>query len=216
MSRTNQPKRLGVGASCTVQLRFLHPKNKVKDVIQNQTATQQLNGLIVQSREVKSIRQEDKECIIFQHEDFGGQLLWALERGVVVDIEGPAETFFNQPQPADAAAPPAAAGATDQAQQHQQQGGGGNDEGEEGAEELPLVIQEILARGGNYLDADDYMVAGAAAPMVDDDNEPAPENVPVAAKHSNDIFSGWEHSGICHHCCMIQQNPKCVLKFGTT
>ena len=216
MSHTNQPKRLGVGASCTVRLRFLHPKNKVKDIIQNQTVTQQLNGLIVQSREVKSIRREDKECIIFRHKDFGGQLLWTLERGVVVDIEGPAETFFNQPPPADAAAPPAAAGATDQAQQQQQQqGGGGNDKGEEGAEELPLVIQEILARGGNYLDADDYMVAGTAAPMVDEDNEPAPENVPVAAKQSNDIFSGWEHSGICHHRCMIQQNPKCVLKFWT-
>ena len=60
------------------------------------------------------------------------------------------------------------------------------------------------------------MVAGAAAPMVDDDNEPAPENVPVVAEHSNDIFSGWEHSGSCHHRCMIQQNPKCVLKFWTT
>ena len=58
-----------------------------------------------------------------------------------MDIEGPAETFFNQPLPADAAAPPAAAGATDQAQQQQQQGGGVNDEGEEHAEELPLVIQ---------------------------------------------------------------------------
>ena len=198
---------------------FLHPKNKVKDIIQNQTATQQLNGLIVQSREVKSIRREDKECIIFRHEDFGGQLLWALERGAVVDIEGPAETFFNQPPPADAAALPAAAGATDQVQQQQQQqqqqGGGGNDEGEEGAKELPRVIQEILARGGNYLDADDYMVAVAAAPMVDDDNEPAPENVPVATEQSNDIFSGWEHSGICHRRCMIQQNPKCVLKFWT-
>ena len=133
-----------------------------------------------------------------------------------MDIEGPEETFFNQPQPADAAAPPAAAGATDQAQQQQQQGGGGNDEGEEGAEELPPVIQEILARGGNNLDADDYMIAGAAAPMVDDDNEPAPENVPVAAEHSNGIFSGSERSGICHHRCMIQQNPKCVLKFWTT
>ena len=133
-----------------------------------------------------------------------------------MDIEGPEETFFNQPPPADAAAPQAAAGATDQAQQQQQQGGGGNDEGEEGAEELPPVIQEILARGGNHLDADDYMVAGAAAPMVDDDNEPAPENVPAAAEHSNNIFSGWEHSGMCHRCCMIQQNPKCVVKFWTT
>ena len=215
MPCTYQPKQLGVGASCTICLRFLHPKNKVKEVIQNQTATQQLNGLIAQSMEVKSIHQEDKECIVFRHEDFGGQLLWALERGVVVDIEGPEETFFNQPPPADAAAPPAAAAAataaTDQAQQQQQQQGeGGNDEGEEGDEELPLVIQEILARGCNNLDADDYMVAAAAAPMVDDDNEPAPENVPVAAEHSNDIFSGWEHRGICHRHCMIQQNPKCA------
>ena len=190
MSRTNQPKWLGVGASCTIRLRFLHPKNKVKEVIQNQTVTQQLTGLIVQSREVKSIHRENKECIVFRHEDFGGQLLWALERGVVVDIEGPEDTFFNQPPPTDAAAPPATAGATDQAQQQQQQGGGGSDDREEGAEELPPVIQEILAPGGNNLDADDYMVAGAAAPMVDDDNEPAPENVPGAAEHSNDIFSG--------------------------
>ena len=115
------------------------------------------------------------------------------------------------------AAAAAAAATTDQVQQQQQpQGGGENDEGEEGAEELPPVIQEILAHGGNNLDADDYMVAAAAAPMVDDDNKPAPVNVPVAAEHSNDIFSGWEHSGICHCHCMIQQNPKCVLKFWTT
>ena len=142
MPCTNQLKQLGVGASCTIRLCFLHPKNKVKEVIQNQTATQQLNGLIAQSREVKSIRREDKECIVFRHKDIGGQLLWALERGLVVDIEGPEETFFNQPPPADAAAPPAAAAAaTDQVQQQQQQqqqqGGGGNDEGEEGDEELP-------------------------------------------------------------------------------
>ena len=53
---------------------------------------------------------------MFRHEDFGGQLLWALERGVIVDTEGPEETFFNQPPPAAAAAPPAAAAATDQVQ----------------------------------------------------------------------------------------------------
>ena len=31
------------------------------------------------------------------------------------------------------------------------------------------------------------MVAAAAAPMVDDDNKPAPENVPVAAGWLDDI-----------------------------
>ena len=90
---------------------------------------------------------------------------------------------------------------------------GGNDEVEEGAEELPPVIQDILAHGGNNLNADDYTVAAAAAPMVDDNNETAPENVLDAAEGLNNIFSGWEHSGICHHCCMIQQIPKSVLKF---
>ena len=69
---------------------------------------------------------------MFRHEDFGGQLVWALERGVVMDTEGPKETFFNQPPPAAAAVPPAAgagagaagagaAAATDQAKQQQQQ-----------------------------------------------------------------------------------------------
>ena len=129
-----------------------------------------------------------------------------------MDTEGPEETFFNQPPPVAVAAPPAgaaaAAAATDQVQQQQQQGGGGNDEVQDSAEELPLVIQDIMAHGGNNLDADDYMVAAGAAPMVDDDNEPAPENVPVDAEAVNDIFSGWEHSGVCHYHCMIQQNPK--------
>ena len=34
--------------------------------------------------------------------------------------------------------------------------------------------------------------------MVNDNNEPAPENVPVAAEAVNDIFSGWGHGGVCH------------------
>ena len=53
-----------------------------------------------------------------------------------------------------------------------------------------MVIQDILAHGGNNPDTDNYMVAAAAAPMVNDDNEPAPENVPVAAEALDNIFAG--------------------------
>ena len=60
---------------------------------------------------------------MFRHENFGGQLLWALERGVAVDTEGPEELIFNQPPPVAVAAPPAAAATTDQAQQQQGQEG---------------------------------------------------------------------------------------------
>ena len=64
---TPQPtcKRLGVGASCTVKLRFLHPKNQVKDKIPNQTSSQQLTGLIVQSNVEKIIHKVNKDCIMF-------------------------------------------------------------------------------------------------------------------------------------------------------
>ena len=41
-------------------------------------------------------------------------------------------------------------------------------------------------------------MATAAASMVDDDNEPAPENQPNPNETVDDIFSGCTHSGICH------------------
>ena len=77
------------GGNCiTVKLRFLHPKNHVKDNIPNQSASQQHTGLIVQSKSEKTIHKENKECIVFQHEDFSGQLIWVLQCYVSVDIQG--------------------------------------------------------------------------------------------------------------------------------
>ena len=72
-------KRVGIGAECTVSLRFLHPKNKVKAG--------------VQSKEKKTIRREEKDCIVFRHEDFN-EPIWCLSSYVKVDVEGPEETFF--------------------------------------------------------------------------------------------------------------------------
>ena len=86
-------KRVGIGAECTVSLHFLQPKNKVKVTIPNQTSTQKLSSLIVQSKEKKTIHREEKDCIVFQHEDFN-EPIWCLSSYVKVDVEGPEETFF--------------------------------------------------------------------------------------------------------------------------
>ena len=96
LTMTPQPtcKCLGVGASCTVKLRFLHPKNQVKDKIPNQSSSQQLTRLIVQSKAEKIICKVNKDCIVFRLEDFGRQLVWALQRYVHVDIEGPEQSFL--------------------------------------------------------------------------------------------------------------------------
>ena len=109
---------------------------------------------------------------------------------MAVNIEGPEESFFNQEQDADPAAPPAAGSATGEEQQQEQH--------EEQEQEPHPVLQELVVH--THLDNDDAALARAAAPMVDDNNEPAPENCPVADENvGGDIFSGWSHSGICEH-----------------
>ena len=143
MSPSTQQKHLGVGASCTVSIRFLHPKNKIKEVIPNQTASQKLSGLITQGKEEKIIRKEGKECIMFQHEDFGGQLVWALERYVSTNVEGPESAFFNTPPPQQQAAACAAAASSAAA------AGGGNTQQQQAQEDkveenLPSTIQDLI------------------------------------------------------------------------
>ena len=39
------------------------------------------------------------------------------------------------------------------------------------------------------------LIVGA---MIDDDNAPAPENIPTANKNTDGIFGQWEHSGSCY------------------
>ena len=142
-----------------------------------------------------------KEIVMFHHEDFGGQLIWALQRYVSIDVEGPPESFFEAKGGAAAVAPTGEAQQqqqqaqqqqAQQAQQQQQQQQQVQQNDVE--EELPATIQEVIGHGN--LDNDDT-AAAAAAPMVDDNNEPAPENRLNPNEAVGDIFGEWGHSGIC-------------------
>ena len=114
---------------------------------------------------------------MFPHEDFGGQLVWALQRYVQVDIQGPEQSFFEE----ETQEPPTAPGeGTNQHNEPSQATDPANANAlntiPNNAEELHPLIQEMLDRGGNNLD-DDIIGVMAAAPMIDDDNQPAPENL---------------------------------------
>ena len=140
------------------------------------------------------IRKAGKECVVFHHEDFGGQLIWALQCYVSIDVEGPPESFFEAEGGAAAVAPTGEAqqqAQQQQQQQAQQQQAQQNDV----EEELPAAIQEVIGRGN--LDNNDATAAAAAAPMVDGDNELAPENCPNPNEAVGDIFGKWGHSRIC-------------------
>ena len=180
-------KRLGVGAECTVSLRFLHPKDKIAEKIPNQTKSQKLSVLVVQEQMEKPIRRKATQCVVFRHEDFSGQLLWCMEKYIKVDVEGPKETFF------DAVHVEATQG-QEQATQSNNNGGGSGG-GHQEAVELPQAILDVIQNP--HLDVDDIRAAGNVAPMVDDDNMPAVENIPQQDTNNNndnnDIISGWEH-----------------------
>ena len=80
-------------------------------------------------------------------------------------------------------------------------------------EDLPMVIQDLLERGIGAMDVEEMGVASAAAPMVDNDNEPAPENHPSHSEMVDDIFSGWTHLGICERKALISRSTKPELSF---
>ena len=62
--------------------------------------SQELSSLIVQSQEFQAIQREQQEHVIFHYEDFGGQLVWALQHYVSVDIEGAEDMLFVEAPPA--------------------------------------------------------------------------------------------------------------------
>ena len=138
-------KRLGVGAECTVSLCFLHPKDKIAEKIPNQTKAQKLLVLVVQERVEKPIQHKTTQCVMFRHEDFGGQLLWCMEKYLKVDLEGPKETFLE-------AIHVEATQGQEQAMQSNNNGGGSGG-GQEEAIELPQAILDVIQNP--HLDVDD-------------------------------------------------------------
>ena len=76
-----------------------------------------------------------------------------------------------------------------------------------------MVIQDLMEQGIGAMDIEEIGVASAAASMVNDDNEPAPENHPLHGEMADDIFSGWMHSGICKRKALISRNTKPELSF---
>ena len=201
------PKKwLGVGAECTVSLHFLHPKDKIVEKIPNQTKAQKFSVLVVQERVEKPIRRKAMQCVMFRHKDFGEQLWWCMEKYIKVDVEGPKETFFD-------AIHVEATHGQEQATQSNNNGGGSGG-GQEEAVELPQEILDVIQNP--HLDVDDIRAAGNAAPMVDNDNMPAVENIPQQDtnnnNNNNNIMLGWQHSGICERRSAIRTNATPMLK----
>ena len=178
-------------------------------------ASQELSSLIVQKQEFQAIWREQKQCVIFHHENFGGPLVWALQCYVSVDIEGAEDMLFVEAPPAATTVPVADGDGVDGGQGGRNNNDNNNENNKQ--EILPDIVQEMMECGGNNMDIDDVDVAAHSLPMVDNDNEPAPENEPVAdGALAHDIFSGWGHSGLCYRKSLVQGNAVPRLTFWTS
>ena len=138
-------------------------------------ASQELSSLIVQKWEFQAIQRGQKECVIFCYEDFGRQLVWALQHYVPLDIEGAQDMLFVEAPPAATTVPAADGDGVDGGQN-----GGNNNNKNNEQEILPDIVQEMMECGGNNMNIDDVVVVAHPLPMVDNENEPTPENEPVA------------------------------------
>jgi hypothetical protein len=131
--------------------------------------------VIIVGEETVKVRRKEQKCYTFRSDDYPNTILHAVKRYVNVVTEGTPETFFDQPT--DDEANNVGAAAVE-------------------APNMPLRTND------HNEDIQAFTVLGA---IVDDDNLPAPENVPppnqprTQLAASNDVFSedGWGFQGTC-------------------
>jgi len=142
---------LGEGARCSVLLKFLRPSKVVAEAIVNPVKDQRLDDLIAVSREVTTRGGKTFVSIFYRSDTIPG-LLHSAERWATVLEQPTGEIWGGEPEATTAAAPAAQ-----------------NEQNE--------PIADFVFNAQNR--TEDIALVRAMGFEVDDDNEPAPENVPA-------------------------------------
>lgn len=96
MFRAAKSKKLnaGVGAECSVLIKFLHPSKRVKEVLINKTAKDRLENLVAVKSETRSVYWKQQSCIVYRHDLFPNEYLHSYERYCKVIKKGKPIDFF--------------------------------------------------------------------------------------------------------------------------
>ena len=182
-------KRLGVGAVCSVQSKFLHPGKLISDKYPNRPANHELKGLIVVEEGTKMIRKKDTDVILMRHEDFENQFIYCIKKWLKIETEGAQSMLFEESTPVAEVIP-----------EKRVEGPTVDDD---------LIANEILKCGNQ---SDDIAFVRAQGLNVDDDNEPAPENIPVVGESTALVGQTWGWNGADHRKLFgaINHSPKIV------
>ena len=213
---------LGIGAKVSILVSRLHPKNLISKAYANYTKTDKAEGLVVVSEGPKSIHWEEKVVIIFCHppkgeltEDFEG---WAIHCFAHVTEEGNEEDLFTSSNDGGSNNSGGVGGAQPNPNTMQITTQNNTEEAQTN-KTVPVEIVQFFESNSSTLDSDDANLVQQILPgMVDDNNQPLPENIPTPAKEGQDapqFFSTWEQSGDCYHCLAGGCKHKAHLSFNT-
>ncbi len=175
---TRQAKRLGRGSVCSVLIKNLHPKNIIAAAFPNATAQDRLDDLVAFKKD--SARRQGgrvtKNAIYFLTPSIPNEEVWAAMGFTRVIQECPEENAFTRDTAEESTVPAV----------------------QEAGIELP---EEVLLRTGD-LDEDISRVLELGL-QVDDDREPAPENIPTTTTNERDpitslyLGQSWGWDGNC-------------------
>ena len=173
--------QLGVSAKANILVSRMHPKNVILRAYPNYVKTDKIEGLVVVVEAPKPICHEDKVVVVFSHPRKGDQAeefdCWVLHQFVHVTEERSEEGLFSASNgggdinsaPEEATQP--ALNNTEEPQQTQ------------GI--IPTEVATILDSAGTTInDSDANLIRNILPGMVDNDNEPLPENIPTEEEQS--------------------------------
>ena len=169
-------KKHGVGANCNVLMKYLHPAKYISEKFPNYTKRDRLQNCIAFRQEIKTVNKKNQLVILLRHEDHDGQEVYAVKRWVKVVTEGAPEHIFveeDEEEQPDVAV-------------------------NENGGEIERIDDIVFNAGGH---AEDIALVRAMGLDVDDDNDPAPENIPTSvpgATNEGNVHHGWGWTGIDH------------------
>ena len=160
-----------LGPLFQLSIHFIHPSEHIRQKFPNPVAGQRLSDCHTIWQEMKKVTQKDQLVNVVHHEDFktdAGDFidLYVVKHYWKVQKAGDADLHFD-------AAPT-------------------NDGGGQGDKMVPLP-----AAVDEYINGEKVNTIEALQDVVDvnDDNEPAPENVPQRNDNNVAVFGEWGHTG---------------------
>ena len=184
-------RRLGVGAKTSCLSKFIHPSEHIRNKYPNPIQGHRLEGCVVVRQEVKKVSRRDQLCVVIHHDDFKTSSddfveLYAVKRYLKVTEEGSPDYFFDHAN-------------TELAD-------------EEGAPQaLPQVVEDALNGQSNETN---MLEALRGVVDIDDDNDPAPENIPAPTDNNDRVLdTEWKHHGHCFRRSANMANHKACLNF---